>query len=75
MELTREQMKECVQLWQRNSELLERLREDDIRNANTQQSILMFEQAFRAALRDLPARPTSGLVEWQRYMQLWRRRG
>lgn len=75
MELTREQMKECVQLWQRNSEFLERLREDDIRNANTQQSILMFEQAFLKALRDLPARPTSGLVEWQRYMQLWRRRG
>ena len=46
MELTREQMKQCVQLWQRNGEFLERLREDDISSANTQQSILMFEQAF-----------------------------
>ena len=51
-----------------------RLREDDISSANTQQSILMFEQAFGGALRDLPARPTSDLVEWQRYMQLWRQR-
>jgi hypothetical protein len=75
MELTREQMKECVQLWHRNGEFLERVREDDIRNANTQQSILMFEQAFRVALRDQPPRSTSGLVEWQRYMELWRRRG
>lgn len=75
MALTPEQMKDCVRLWRSNGEWLEHVREDDIRGANTQQSILMFEQAFLAALRDQPPRPTSGLVEWQRYMDLWRRRG
>lgn len=75
MALTREQMKEYVQLWGRNAEFMERVRKDDIRRANTAQAILMFEHSFRKALRDLPPRETSGLVEWQRYMKIWRERG
>lgn len=54
---------------------LEELRDQDIREADTASSIRMFEQAFRVALRDLPSRDTSGLVEWQDAMQRWRRRG
>ena len=75
MELTREQMKQLVRLWEQNGPLLERVRQEDIRNANTQQSILMFQESFRIALRDLPPRTTSGLEEWQRWMMLWRQRG
>ena len=75
MELTREQMKQLVRLWEQNDPWLERVRQEDIRNANTQQSLLMFQESFRIALRDLPPRTTSGLVEWQRWMMLWRQRG
>jgi hypothetical protein len=34
----------------------------------------MFAQAFRIASRDLPPRESSGFVEWQRWMKIWRRR-
>jgi hypothetical protein len=55
--------------------ILEELRDRETRQADTVESILMMRQAFQIALRDLPPRPSTGLVEWQRYMRLWRQRG
>lgn len=70
-----EQMLEYVRRWRQLSPTLEAIRDNETRQAVTPESIRMLEQAFRIALRDLPPRPTSGLVEWQRWMELWRRRG
>ena len=72
---TRAQMQAYVRRWKELGPILEWMRDEDIRRANTQDSIRMFHQAFRIALRDLPPRESSGLVEWQRYMQIWRERG
>ena len=68
-------MREYVHLWETNRALLESIRDGEIRQADTAGSIRMFEQAFRIAVRDLPPRPGSGLVEWQGAMTRWRRRG
>jgi hypothetical protein len=64
-----------VRRWRELGPILDELRDREIREANTADAILSFRQAFQIALRDLPPRPSSGLVEWQRYMMLWRRRG
>ena len=74
-EAEREQYREYVRIWAGNGPLLEAVRDDDIREADTPSSIRMFESAFRLALRDLPARDSSGLVAWQDEMARWRRRG
>lgn len=71
----REQMIEERRRWQRLSPILQQIRDRETRQADTQAAILMMRQALRIALRDLPPRQSSGLVEWQRYMQLWRQRG
>lgn len=62
-------------MWAANGPLLEELRDREIRRADTAFSIQMFELAFRIAVRDLPPRDSSGLVEWQDFMCRWRRHG
>ncbi|HYW43520.1 MAG TPA: hypothetical protein VE959_11735 [Bryobacteraceae bacterium] len=71
----REQLKEYARRWTELAPLLQEIRDRETRQADTASSIRMMEQAFRIALRDLPPRESSGLVEWQRYMALWRQRG
>lgn len=61
--------------WETLGPLLEKLRAEEIRKADTVTAIQMFDTAFKIALRDLPPRQTSGLVEWQRVMKKWRERG
>lgn len=62
-------------MWADNGPLLEEIRDREIRQADTAVSIRMFELAFRMAVRDLPPRDSSGLVEWQDFMARWRRHG
>jgi len=69
------QMIEEVRRWQELGPILEQIRNRETRQADTQNSIVSMRQAFRFALRDLPSRQSSGLMEWQRYMRLWRQRG
>ena len=64
-----------VRRWKDLGPLLEQIRDAEIRAADTPSAIQMMDQAFRIALRDLPPRDSSGLVEWQRAMALWRQRG
>jgi hypothetical protein len=71
----REREKEYIRIWNENGPLLEAIRDQEIREADTAQSIRMFDQAFRIALRSFPPEPWSGLVEWQDYMKRWRQRG
>ena len=65
----KQRLREYVHLWEANAEVLDKLRDEDIRQADTASSIRMFEQAFRIALRDLPPRSSSGLVAWQDIMR------
>lgn len=64
-----DRLRAWVQSWQRLGPELERLRRESIRNANTQESIMRFDLAFKAALRNTPPRTTSGLVEFQRLIR------
>ena len=61
--------------WETLGPELERLRAEEIRNADTQAAMRAFSRAFIAARRDLPERTTSGLVEWGRLINKWRERG
>ena len=56
----------CVDAWRRAGPELERMRQDEIRHADTARSIPAFDGLFEGAIRDFPAKPTSGLVEQQR---------
>jgi hypothetical protein len=71
----RAQWKAYARRWKELGPILEKIRDREIRQADTPSAIRSLEQAFRIALRDLPPRPSSGLVEWQRWMALWRQRG
>jgi hypothetical protein len=72
---TPEEAREYVKRWEKLGPMLEELRDREIREADTPAAIQMMRQAFLIALRDLPPRTSSGLVEWQRYMRIWRERG
>jgi hypothetical protein len=71
----RGELEAYVRRWAELGPILEAMRDDDIRNADTPSSIIAFEQAFRIALRDLPPRETSGLVHWQDVTRRWFERG
>ena len=58
--------KECVRAWQRAGPELERMRRDDIRCADTAQSLPAFDGLFENAVLAFPPAMTSGLVEQQR---------
>jgi hypothetical protein len=55
-----------IEAWKRATPELERMRRQDIRDADTARSIPAFDGLFEAAVRDFPPKPTSGLVEQQR---------
>jgi hypothetical protein len=63
-----------VQRWSWLGPELERIRDQEIRRANTIEAVQMFDSAFKAAMRDLPPRETSGLVEWGKLILKWRDR-
>lgn len=62
--------KELTRKWFRNwrelAPLLEDLRREAIRSANTPKAIAAFDGVFETALRDCPPKPYSGLVDQQR---------
>ena len=64
-----DRLRDWVRNWQLLGPELDRMRRDDIRRANTQESIKLFDLAFKAALRNTPPRTTSGLVEYQRLLR------
>jgi len=68
-----EELTAYVRRWNELRPLLDEIRDKETRQTDTATSIQMMHQAFRLALRDLPPRESSGLVEWQRYMERWRR--
>lgn len=61
-----DRLRAWVRNWQVIGPELDRMRREEIRSANTQESIKAFDLAFKAALRKCPSRTTSGLVEMQK---------
>ena len=64
-----DRLRAWVRNWQVVGPELERMRREDIRRANTQDSIRIFDLAFKAALQNTPPRTNSGLVEFQRLLR------
>jgi len=63
----RELMRRWVQAWREAGPKLEAIRRREIQDADNLKILAMLEGAFNHAVRSLPPRPSSGLVEMQRY--------
>jgi hypothetical protein len=68
----REMLIRWVQAWKDAGPELERQRDEDVRGTDTTRSLLSLSDCFDLALRDLPPRPDSGLVEQQRWFRMLR---
>jgi len=64
----REKMRDWVINWKETGKVLEKLRREEIRNANLAESLPAFNDALRSALWLRPAEPSSGLVEFHRLL-------
>jgi hypothetical protein len=63
----RETMERWVRTWKEAGPKLEAIRRREIAEADNLKVLALLEGAFNHALRTLPPRPSSGLVE----MQMW----
>jgi hypothetical protein len=59
-----------VDTWKRAGPLLEKIREEEVRNADTQAAFRAFAGMALHIIRSRPPEPTSGLVEQQRWFRL-----
>lgn len=66
----RELIERWVETWKRAGPELEAIHRREIREADNLEVLALLEGAFNHALRTLPPRPSSGLVE----MQAWFRK-
>ena len=58
-----------INAWKRAGPEMEKMRREDIRQADTASSIPAFDGLFENAVRNFPPKQTSGLVEQQRDFQ------
>ena len=63
----REMIRRWVETWKRAGPELEAIRRREIREADNLKVLAALEDAFNYALQ-LPPRPSSGMVEMQRYL-------
>lgn len=68
-----ETMRRSVEAWRDAGPQLEAIRRREIRDADNLQVLAVLEGAFNHALRTMPARPSSGLVEMQKWFAKLRR--
>jgi hypothetical protein len=66
-EREKQRVRQWVRNWEAAAPVLERLRDEAIRNADTSAVIKQLSDAFESARRHWPASTTSGLVEQQRW--------
>jgi hypothetical protein len=66
-------MRRSVEVWRDAGPQLETIRRREIREADNLQVLALLESAFNHALRTMPARQSSGLVEMQRWFAKLRR--
>jgi hypothetical protein len=69
----REMMRRWVRTWKEAGPELEAIRLQEIRESDNLKVLAMLEGAFNQALRTMPPRPSSGLVEMQRWFARLRR--
>jgi len=67
------QVRAWFRRWDAARPVMEELRLEAIRSADTARAIAAFDGAFETAIRDLPPKPYSGLVEQQRLFKLARK--
>lgn len=72
-EAERENTLKWIRAWEKAGPELERMRREDIRNADTCAAIEILDDAFESALLHFPLRQDSGLVEQQRLFRGARR--
>ncbi len=65
--------RKCLDAWRQAAPVLEQMRREDIRNADTVKAMQLLDDAFDAAVWMTPPRETSGLVELQRILMRSRR--
>ena len=63
----RETMRRWVETWKEAGPALEAIRRKEVEKINVLESLAALEDAFNYALRELPARQSSGLVEMQNW--------
>ena len=63
-----EAMRRWVETWKEAGPELEAIRLKELREADNLQVLAVLEGAFNHALRTLPPRPTSGLVELHEWL-------
>jgi hypothetical protein len=72
-EAEKDQVRAWFRNWEKTRPILEELRWKSIRAADTLRAIAAFDGAFQTAVRDVPPKPWSGLIEQQRLFQLARK--
>jgi hypothetical protein len=63
----RERISRCIQTWKEAGLELEAIRRREAQEADNLQVLALLETAFNHALRSMPPRPSSGLVEMQEW--------
>ena len=66
-------LRRSVEAWREAGPKLEAIRRREIREADNLQMLAVLEGAFNHALRTMPARESSGLVEMQKWFAKLRR--
>ncbi|MBK7930207.1 MAG: hypothetical protein IPJ98_22860 [Bryobacterales bacterium] len=66
-------IRQRLRQWAEAAPTLEALRREEIRTADNRQVLTLLEPAFNHAIRTLPPRSTSGMVEMQRLFAKLRR--
>ena len=67
----RAQMKHLVDTWKKAGPELERIREEEVRKVDTIRAFEVFTGMAFLATHNFPPKPTSGLVEQQRWFRLF----
>jgi hypothetical protein len=69
----REDLRRWMRTWEDAGPELEAIRRPEIRDADNLKVLAVLEEAFNHALRMLPPRPSSGMVEMQAWFRKLRR--
>ena len=69
----RETLRRWAEIWKGAAPELEAIRREEVRKADNLQVLALLEPAFNHAVRNLPPRAESGMVEMQAYFHKLRR--
>ena len=69
----REKLRAWVNGWKETGEVLEKLRREEIRNLNIAETILSLNDASESALLLYPPKPTSGLIQMQKFFMKFKK--